>query len=92
VALPHQHAFTEDTPIKNLKISISLYFGFAVLILGVLFVALFGLYQVRVANLAMKSMYDDRVVALEQLKIASDMLTSNREPAAAGGDSDWEIF
>ena len=61
---------------KNLKISISLYLGFGVLILGVLFVAVFGLYQMRVSNLALKSMYDDRVVALKQLKIASDMLTS----------------
>jgi hypothetical protein len=41
---------------KNLKISISLYLGFGVLILGLLFVALFGLYQVRVSNQAMKSM------------------------------------
>jgi methyl-accepting chemotaxis protein len=62
---------------KNLKISSSLYLGFGVLILGVLFVALFGLYQVRASSLAMKSMYDDRVVALKQLKIASDMLTSH---------------
>ena len=62
---------------KNMKISISLYFGFGVLILGVLFVALFGLYQMRAANQTMKSMYDDRVVALKQLKISSDMLTSH---------------
>jgi methyl-accepting chemotaxis protein len=47
-----------------------------------LFVALFGLYQVRVSNQAMKSMYDDRVVALKQLKIASDMLTSGVVDAA----------
>lgn len=62
---------------KNLKISVSLYAGFTALILGVLFVALFGLYQVRSSNQAMKSMYDDRVVALKQLKIGSDMLSSN---------------
>jgi methyl-accepting chemotaxis protein len=67
---------------KNMKISISLYLGFGVLILGVLFVALFGLYQMRASNQTMKSMYDDRVVALKQIKIASDMLTSHVVDAA----------
>jgi methyl-accepting chemotaxis protein len=67
---------------KNLKISVSLYLGFGAVILGLLFVALFGLYQVRASNQAMKSMYDDRVVALKQLKIASDMLTSRVLDAA----------
>ena len=67
---------------KNLKISVSLYLGFGAVILGLLFVALFGLYQVRASNQAMKSMYDDRVVALKQLKIAADMLTSHVLDAA----------
>ncbi len=62
---------------KNLKIATSLYLGFACLVVTILFVALFGLYQVKASNQAMKSMYDDRVVALKQLKSASDMLTSN---------------
>jgi len=63
--------------LKNLKIATSLYLGFACLVVTILFVALFGLYQVKASNQAMKSMYDDRVVALKQLKSASDMLTSN---------------
>lgn len=60
---------------KNIKISTSLYAGFTALIVMVLFVSLFGLYQVRTANQALKAMYDGRVVALKQLKGASDMLT-----------------
>ena len=60
---------------KNIKISTSLYAGFITLIVTVLFVSLLGLYQVRTANQALKAMYDGRVVALKQLKGASDMLT-----------------
>ncbi len=60
---------------SNIKISTSLYAGFTTLIVTVLFVSLLGLYQVRTANQALKAMYDGRVVALKQLKGASDMLT-----------------
>lgn len=60
---------------NNFKISTSLYAGFIALILTVLSVSLFSLYQVRAANQALKAMYDGRVVALKQLKGASDMLT-----------------
>ena len=57
-----------------MKISTSLSAGFASLVFATLFVASFGLYQVHQGNAAMKSMYDDRVVALKQLGVVSDQL------------------
>jgi len=60
-----------------MKISTSLLSGFAALIFSALFLAGFGLYQVRSGNASMKSMYDDRVVALEQLAVVSDALRTD---------------
>ncbi len=49
---------------KSIKISTSLYAGFTALIVMVLFVSLFGLYQVRNANQALESEYLSSIAAL----------------------------
>jgi methyl-accepting chemotaxis protein len=61
---------------NNLKISTSLVITFAVLILLIVFVAGFGVAKVKAANSSMKTIYDDRVVPLKQLKVVNDMYSA----------------
>ena len=58
---------------KNMKISTSLVIAFAVLIALMLFIAGFGVLKIKNANQSMKSIYDDRVVPMKQLKIVNDV-------------------
>ena len=58
---------------RNVKFSTRLALGFACLVALVAFMAAFGLYSVRNINIAIGSIYADRVVPLKQLKIVSDM-------------------
>ncbi|MBX9817827.1 MAG: MCP four helix bundle domain-containing protein, partial [Burkholderiaceae bacterium] len=58
---------------SNVKFSTRLGLGFACLVALVAFMAAFGLYSVRNINIAIGSIYADRVVPLKQLKIVSDM-------------------
>ncbi|XHS77018.1 methyl-accepting chemotaxis protein [Burkholderiaceae bacterium UC74_6] len=58
---------------KNLRISTSLVIAFAVLIALVLFVAGFGILKIKNANQSMKTIYDDRVVPMKQLKVVNDI-------------------
>ncbi len=62
---------------KNLKISTSLIIAFTLLTLLIMFVAGFGVSTVKDANRSMKSIYDDRVVPLKQIKVVNDMFSSN---------------
>ncbi len=57
---------------NNLKISTRLAGGFALLVMMVVLMAGFGLQQVKSTNASTKTIYEDRVVALKQLKTVSD--------------------
>jgi len=58
--------------VKNLKISTLLALGFGALVLMVALMAVLGLLRVKSTNMSTKSIYEDRVVALKQLKDVSD--------------------
>ena len=57
---------------NNLKISTRLALGNALLIGLIVFLAIFGLMRVKSTNESTKTIYEDRVVALKQLKSVSD--------------------
>jgi methyl-accepting chemotaxis protein len=57
---------------NNLKISTRLTIGFAVLVAMVALMAVFGLMKIKSTNASTKTIYEDRVVALKQLKMVSD--------------------
>ena len=63
--------------LRDLKISTWLTLGFGVLLLAVLAIGLFGLWQTRATNAAIGTIYADRMVPLQQLKTISDMLAVN---------------
>jgi methyl-accepting chemotaxis protein len=58
---------------NNLKISTRLTLGLASLLAMVAFMAIFGMLQVKQINASVNTLYDDRVVRLEQLKRVSDL-------------------
>lgn len=58
--------------VKNMKVAALLTLGFAVLVAMVVFMAGFGLIQVRSTKASIGTIYDDRVVPLKQLKVVSD--------------------
>ena len=63
--------------LSNVKFSTRLSFGFACLVALVAFMAAFGLYEVKVTNASIGTIYNDRVVPLKQLKVVSDMYAVN---------------
>ena len=58
---------------NNLKISTRLTLGLASLLAMVAIMAIFGMLQVKQINASVNTLYDDRVVRLEQLKRVSDL-------------------
>ncbi|MES2297975.1 MAG: methyl-accepting chemotaxis protein [Pseudomonadota bacterium] len=62
---------------KNMKISVTLIIAFTVMIAVTLFVAGFGVATVKGSNHSMRTIYDDRVVPLKQLKVVNDMYSAN---------------
>ena len=58
---------------NNLKIATRLTLGLASLLAMIAFMAAFGMFQLRQINASVNSLYDDRVVRLEQLKRVSDL-------------------
>ncbi|QDL53509.1 methyl-accepting chemotaxis protein [Rhodoferax aquaticus] len=63
--------------LTDFKIATLLKMGFGILIVIVAGIAALGWSQVRQANLSLKTVYDDRVVPLSQLKTVTDMYASN---------------
>jgi methyl-accepting chemotaxis protein len=61
---------------NQLKISTRLSIGFAALVTMVALMAAFGLYEVKHTNASTRTIYEDRVVALKQLKAVSDLYGS----------------
>ncbi|WP_294765184.1 methyl-accepting chemotaxis protein [uncultured Rhodoferax sp.] len=74
--------------LSNVKLSTRLTLGFASLVVMVALMAAFGLYEVRVTNQSIGSIYADRVVPLKQLKAVSDLyavnIIDNANKVAAG--------
>ncbi len=68
--------------LKNMKISALLTLGFAALVAVVVFMAAFGLIQVRSTKASISTIYDDRVIPLKQLKLVSDSSTKDIMEAA----------
>ncbi len=62
---------------NNLKISVRLMMGFAVMALLVIIVSGYGLRQVVATNASISTIFDDRVVPLKQLKSVADMYAVN---------------
>jgi methyl-accepting chemotaxis protein len=62
---------------KDMKLSVRLALGFTVLVAIVAFMAGFGVYEVKITNASIGTIYNDRVVPLKQLKIVSDMYAVN---------------
>ncbi|OYQ39096.1 hypothetical protein CHU94_16950 [Rhodoferax sp. TH121] len=63
--------------LSNVKFSTRLSLGFASLVALVALMAAFGLYEVRVTNQSIGTIYADRVVPLKQLKAVSDLYAVN---------------
>ncbi len=63
--------------LSNVKFSTRLSLGFASLVTLVALMAAFGLYEVRVTNQSIGTIYADRVVPLKQLKAVSDLYAVN---------------
>jgi methyl-accepting chemotaxis protein len=63
--------------VNNLKISVRLMMGFAVMALLVIIVSGYGLRQVVATNASISTIFDDRVVPLKQLKLVADMYAVN---------------
>jgi methyl-accepting chemotaxis protein len=68
--------------LNDMKISTRLTLGFACLVAMVALMAGFGFLKVRSTNQSIVTIYEDRVVALKQLKMVSDMYASNVVDAA----------
>jgi len=58
---------------KDIRISTALITTFFFLSVIILFISSFGVFKFRDANASMKSLYEDRIVALRDLKIVNDV-------------------
>lgn len=63
--------------LRNLKTSTKLYFNVGVMSAALIVIAVTGLFLAKVSNDGLDTVYNDRVVCLEQLKTISDMYAVN---------------
>jgi len=69
---------------EDMKISWLLTAGFASLVTMILFMAVFGIVQLRATEASLATVYNDRVVPLKQLKVVSDGYATVLDVASKG--------